>query len=196
MALVSVVITLVHCDNAYEPMASEVEEKLNVQLQCVYADAHAPEAKRNIRTLKETFRAEFHRLPFQAIPKIMIQYLALRCAMTLNFFPVKGGISDHYSPHMILNQENINYKRHLSIPFGSYVQMPEETTNTPKARMVDAIYLMPSANVGGGHQGMSQSRHWSLYQARHGCPNPHDRRCNRQGGKVGKEARQSEPHVL
>ena len=56
------------------------------------AQAHLPEAERNIQTLKEPIRVGFFRLPYKAIPLIMINFLVLELAYRLNLFPAKGGV--------------------------------------------------------------------------------------------------------
>jgi hypothetical protein len=37
-------------------------------------------------------------------------------ANQLNLFPVKGGLSQYYSPGMILNQTNLDYTKHCVVP--------------------------------------------------------------------------------
>ena len=69
------------------------------------------------------------------MPRIMIKGLAIQVAKQANYFPVKGGIS--------------------SIPFGSYVEAAQKTTNTTKARTRGAIYLCVSSNIQGGHEVMA-----------------------------------------
>jgi hypothetical protein len=84
----------------------------------------------------------------------MVKILAMECAKKLNLFPPKGGISEYYSPHMILHQENIDYNKHCSIPFGTYVQASQQNnpTNTQKPRSLDCIYLCYLSNQQGGHE--------------------------------------------
>ena len=104
--------------------------------------------------IKERIRAAFHHLPYKAIPRIMIRYLGMIQANQLNLFPVKGGVSSYYSPHMILNQTNLDYTKHCIVPFGAYVQANHETNRTSSnaARTLDAIYLRPAQNQQGGHE--------------------------------------------
>ena len=92
--------------------------------------------------------------PYKAIPRMMIRYLAMVCTTKLNFFPVKGGVSQYYSPRMIMNQTNLDYNKHCVVPFGTYVQANHETnpTNTNAPRTLDAIYLHPTDNIQGGHE--------------------------------------------
>ena len=57
-----------------------------------------------------------------------------------NYFPVKGGASDHYSPKAILAGELMHHK-HYSIPFGMHCMA---------ACTQGAISLGPSSNAQGG----------------------------------------------
>ena len=88
-------VSVIHGDGEYESMFNSIKSKLNVPLNCVNPDDHVPEAERNNRTIAERFRAQFHRLPFTAMPKVMIRTLAMRVTTLLNIFPAKGGISTH-----------------------------------------------------------------------------------------------------
>jgi hypothetical protein len=61
----------------------------------------------------------------------------------LNFFPAKNGISQYYSPRMILHQQNLDYDKHCQYAFGTYVQAHDEPdpSNTNAPRTLDCIYL-------------------------------------------------------
>ncbi len=61
----------------------------------------------------------------------------------LNLFLVKGGVSKHYSPKMIMSQQNLDYDKDCQVPFGAHVQANQDNnpTNTNLARTIDAIYL-------------------------------------------------------
>jgi hypothetical protein len=87
------------------------------------------------------------------ITKIVVKILTVECAMQLNFFPPKEGISPFYSPRMILHQQSMDYGKHCSIPFGSYVQAHTEPdpSNTQLPRTLDCIYLQYVDNNQGGH---------------------------------------------
>mgnify|MGYP002176679840 FL=1 len=148
------VIKVIHCDGEYRSMMDKVKDDLNVDMNFTNAQDHVPEAERNNRTIKERIRAAYHRLPYKAIPRIMIRYLAMNQANQLNLFPVKGGVSSYYSPRMILNQSNLDYTKHCTVPFGAYVQANHETTKTNSNvnRTLDAIYLRPAQNQQGGHE--------------------------------------------
>jgi hypothetical protein len=84
-------------------MIEKVEDNRDVDMNVTNAQDHVPEAERNNRTIKEMIRAAYHRLPYKAIPQIMICYLAMIQANQLNLFPVKGGFSKYYKqpPHDI-----------------------------------------------------------------------------------------------
>ena len=137
------------CDREYLPLMTTVYEGLDVEMKYASAGEHTPEAERNIRTIKERVRAAFQRLPYKTIPRIMIRYLVMLCTDQLNYFPAKGGVSSYYSPRMIISQRNLNYDR------DSFVQVNENTTNTPKPRMRDAIYLRKEPDSQNGHLVMS-----------------------------------------
>jgi hypothetical protein len=85
-----------------------------------------PEAKHNNRVIKEWIRATYHRLPYDHLPCIMVKVLVNDSAQKLNFFPAKNGISQYYSPRMILHQRNLNYDMHCQYAFGTYVQAHDE----------------------------------------------------------------------
>ena len=66
-----------------------------------------------------------------------------------------GGVSDYYSPNTLMGLGVPDYKKHFEFSFGAHVQANEETTNTPRARTLDAIYLGPTNNIQGGHDVMN-----------------------------------------
>ena len=77
-------ITTIHCDNEFRPLMDELRDHYNVTMNYANPQEHVPEAERNNRVIKERFRAAFHRLPFKALPKIMVKTLAMECAKKLN----------------------------------------------------------------------------------------------------------------
>ena len=60
----------------------------------------------------------------------MIQYLSMECTSKLNMSPPKGGISQYYSPCILLNQCTLDYKKECQVPFGAYVQAQTQPTYT------------------------------------------------------------------
>jgi hypothetical protein len=142
------VIRRLHCDGEFRGMMEQIEDDLDVKMNFTNAQDHVPEAEQNNQTIKERIRAAYHRLPYKAIPQIMINYLAMIQANQLNLFPVKGGVSKYYSSRMILNQTNLDYTKHCVVPFGAYVQANHESTKTSSnvTRTLDVIYLRPAQN--------------------------------------------------
>ena len=149
-------IRMIHCDNEFRKIMDAVKDELNCTMNYAPAQEHVPEAERNIRTIAERIRAIFHQLPYNKLPKVMLQYLTLICTRQLNYFPAKGGVSNYYSPHVIMTGRDLDYSKHCQIPFGAYVQasQDEHPKNNNKARTIDAIYLQPMTNKQGGHEVM------------------------------------------
>lgn len=146
-------ITTIRCDNEFRPLMDELQDVYQVKMNYANPQEHVPEAERNHRVIKERIRAAFHRLPFKKLPKIMIKILTMESAKKLNFFCPKGGVSQYYSPRMILHQRNLDYEKHCSIAFGSYVQAHDEPThkNDQHPRTLDCIYLRYVDSDQSGH---------------------------------------------
>ena len=66
------VIKTIYCDGEYRAMMNKVSDDLDVVMNYTNASDHVPEAERNNCTIKERIRATFQRLPYKAIPRIMI----------------------------------------------------------------------------------------------------------------------------
>ena len=83
----------------------------------------------------------------------MIIQLVIDVVKKLNFFPVKGGVSKYHSPCAMLQQSQIDYKKHCMIGFGSYVQAVHhpDPTNNETACTIDGIYLGFVDSLQGGH---------------------------------------------
>jgi hypothetical protein len=147
-------VSTLSCDREYIPLINEIQEEFNITPNYPSAQEHVPEAERNNRVIKERMRAVFHSLPFKAIPKIMIKFLAMECTKKLNYFPPKGGVSKYYSPREILHQQKLDFNKHCTIAQFSYVQAHEEPqpSNSQMPRALDCIYLRPLANLQGGHE--------------------------------------------
>ena len=162
------VITTIHCDLEYTSMMDKVKDDLNVTMNYTNAGDHVPEAERNNRTLKEGIRTMYHRLPYKAIPRVMIRKLAMETARHLNIFPAKGGISSYYSPNILLRGQALDYTKHCVIPFGAYVQANHETlqTNSNAPRTLDGIYLRPVLSIQGGHEIMDLNSGETITRAR------------------------------
>jgi hypothetical protein len=53
-------ITTILCDNEFQPLMNELADVYNVRMNYANPQEHVPEAERNIRVIKERFRATFH----------------------------------------------------------------------------------------------------------------------------------------
>ena len=149
-------ITEIHCDNEFHKVLDPYSAKQNPQIRMNYAAAqeHVPRAERNNRTIKERVRATYHALPYEHLPRTVVKYLVSEATKKLNFFPNKNGVSKHYSPRMIVHQENLDFDRHCKHAFGEYVLAHDEPdrTNMNAPRALDCIYLRPTATRQGGHE--------------------------------------------
>jgi hypothetical protein len=87
---------------------------------------HVPEAKLNNQVIKERVHTSYHCLPYDCLPCIMVKVLINDSAKKLNFFPAKNGISQYYSPRVILHHQNLDYDKHCQYAFGTYVQAHDE----------------------------------------------------------------------
>ena len=86
----------------------------------------------------------------------MLKYLAMVSANQLNYFPVKGGISKHYSPRLLMKRRDLKYKD-CEHPFGTYVQTNQENqpTNDNQPQTIDGIYLRKIYDKHHGHKVMN-----------------------------------------
>jgi hypothetical protein len=119
-----------------DPLALE----FGIQVNYAIPQEHVLEAELNNRVIKERIRATYHRLPYDHLPCIMVKVLVDDSTKKLNFFPATNGISQYYSPHMILHQQNLDYNKHCQYAFGTYVQARDEPdpSNTNAPRTLDA----------------------------------------------------------
>ena len=99
----------------------------------------------------------WHGMYYKAIPRIMVITLAQECANWLNIFPPKKGISEYYSPKMIMERTSLDYGKHCTTVFGQYVQALNENmpTNSMKERTIGCIYLCPMPNQQPGFKFMN-----------------------------------------
>jgi hypothetical protein len=146
----------IHCDNEFRPVMTDWAISKDPVVKISYANPqdHVPRAERNNRVLQERVRAMYHHMPYEHLPRILVKYLVMEAARKMNYFPARYGISKHYSPRMIVHKENIDYERHCRYAIGDYVLAPDEPIqlNTNAPRMIDCIYLRPTAGTQGGHE--------------------------------------------
>ena len=79
-----------------------VSDNWDVDVNFSNPGEHVPDIERANRRLEERFRVQLYRMPFEAIPKVMVRYLPLRITKNRSLFPKKGGISKYLSPHILL----------------------------------------------------------------------------------------------
>jgi len=147
-------ITKIRGDNEFQPLKDIMFDEFGINMNFANPQEHVPEAERNNRVIQERGRANFHRLPYKQITKTMTKILVMEAAKRLNFFPAKQGISQQYSPRMILHQKHLDYSKHCKYTFGTYIQAHDEPnpTNDLSARTLDCIYLQYKDSHQGGHK--------------------------------------------
>jgi hypothetical protein len=118
--------------------------KFRIGVKYASPQEHVPEAEHNNQVIKEQVRMTYHRLPYNHLPWIMVKVLIDDSIKKLNFFPAKNGISQYYSPCMILHQQNLNYDKHCQYSFGTYIQAHDEPdpSNTNAPCTLDCIYFL------------------------------------------------------
>ena len=147
-------LMVVTADGGFKPL-----DKLMVdlpgapRLNLTAANDHESYVERKIRVIKERVRAVRHSLPFSNIPVQITTHMVFVVTKLLNFFPVKWGILDQYSPKAIMSGEIINYRQYF-LPFGSYCQVHKEDLprNSMEPRTQGAISLGPRTNCQGAQK--------------------------------------------
>jgi hypothetical protein len=66
-------IKTIHCNVEFRAMMEKVKDDLGIRMNFTNALDHVPEVERNNRTIKERVRAAYHRLPYKALPRQLIQ---------------------------------------------------------------------------------------------------------------------------
>ena len=114
---------------------------------------HVPEIERQHCIIKERARACRHTLPFEVLPWLLLVKMVNNCALWLNTFRAKGGITNA-SPRTLMTGIKLDYNKNCCLPSGSYVQVHDEPslTNSPTARTIGAITLGPTGNLKGGYK--------------------------------------------
>jgi hypothetical protein len=111
-------IKTIHCNREFHAMMDKVKDDLGVFIDFTNALDHVPKVEGNNRTIKVQVQAAYHQLPYKALPRQLIRYLAQTQASQLNLFPAKGGISPYYSPRTILGLPTLDYVKHCTVPMG------------------------------------------------------------------------------
>ena len=146
--------TKIRCDNEFQAALDPIMATYDPPITVSHANIqeHVLQAERNNKYIKEHFRAAYHRFTLERLPREMVKYLRLKLARKPNMFPAKHGASNYCRLCMIVCQENVDYEKHLKIPFSTYVLDNNEPkpTNSNAPRRLDCIYLRAtdSAEVG------------------------------------------------
>src|SRR6056300_1107855 len=145
-------VKVTYCANEFQPLFATVKDDMDVHMNYANPGEHEPHAERNNQHIKALFRTHYHRMPYKCIPKVMTEHLARRVANTCNYYPAKGGISSHYSPHMIIHKRQVNFAHECAAEFGSYEHAWGHMTNrNQQSRTLDGIYLGPADKFQPGH---------------------------------------------
>jgi hypothetical protein len=147
-------LMVVTADGEFKPL-----DKLMVdlpgapRLNLTAANEHKPYGERKIHVIKERVQAVRHSLVFLQIPMQITTHMVFFVAKLLNFFSVKGGISDQNIPKAIMSGETINHKQYC-LPFSTYCQVHKEDSlrNSMAAQTQGAISLGPSNNWQGAQK--------------------------------------------
>ena len=115
----------------------KVKDKLYVTMNDINLGDHVHEIERNKITVKERYLEQYHRLPFQNIPKVMIIYLYFELAIKLDYFPVKRCLAPHYSLQTIVYQKPLDYNKHFKITLGAFVQAKNYNNPTNSIKSLD-----------------------------------------------------------
>ena len=145
---------VVTADGGFKPLVKLMVDLPGApRLNLTASNVHEPYVERKIRVIKEQVRAVYHSLPFSNIPAQSTTHMVFFVTKLLNFFPVKRGISDQYSPKAIMSGEIINYRQYCLL-FALYCQVHEEDLprNSMDPRTQGASSLRPSTNCQGAQK--------------------------------------------
>jgi hypothetical protein len=120
------------------------------RLNLASANKHELFIEHCICVVKERVRSIHHSLPFQTIPKVILTHMVFYVVKLLNYFPVKGGVSEVYGPKAIILGEVLDFKK-KSLPFGSYCQVHEEWLVGLWERSSWVRAVMPKGGIDSSH---------------------------------------------
>jgi len=89
-----------------------------------------PQVECYIFSVRERVRYIYNALPFQKLPARITVKMAYSTVIWLNSFPNPNRISKSISPRRIITGQDVNYKRHCTLGFGSYAQDHEQYNST------------------------------------------------------------------
>ena len=145
-------ITDVYGDNEFNNQMC-VDAVLPSRLHICTRGEHVPIVERSIRTIKEKARVICQSLPYDRMPKVMVQALLGQVEIWLNQFPPLNKL-DVPSPATILRGDSNPDCNVNRVAFGTYVMVYTGTNNTMETRAVPAVALKQS-NIFGGYYFLS-----------------------------------------
>ena len=103
-----------HADQQFKKACEFFRCKFNPPTKTNRANAeeHVPSAQKSIRALKGRATSACHQMPFEHLPRRLVEYAVVREARKLSYFPSKHGVSIHCSPIMSVRQETLAFKEH------------------------------------------------------------------------------------
>ena len=95
-----------------------------------------------------------HATPFLTVPHIMTKYIVMESARKLNYFPSRGGISQYYSPCIIMHKIPLDFVKECDNPLFTYgvAHSKPNPTNTQESHPIDSLYLRSVNSEQGGHE--------------------------------------------
>jgi len=147
-------IQTVLADNKFVSLREYIEE-FGVEVNVTAKEEYVPEVERQIREIKEWARAIIQTLPYRNLPRKMRVGLIYYVVFWLNNVAKE---KQDFSPRdLIFGERKIDYNVMCKIPFGTYVQVHDDTSisNTMDSRMTGAINLGPTGNIQGTHKFVS-----------------------------------------
>ncbi|CAJ1939767.1 unnamed protein product [Cylindrotheca closterium] len=143
----------IYCNAEFCPVFEPVKDELEVHMNYASRGKHDLKAEQNNQHLKALFWVHVHRIPFKAIPKKLTVALILRVVKISNYYPAKGGLSEYYSPHMIMHQRMVDASKQFVAEIGAYVHSyGHDTKNNMAARMIEGVYMGPTDDIQEGHR--------------------------------------------
>jgi hypothetical protein len=120
---------------------------MGFQVVTVGAGQHAHIVERTIRTFKEVIRTSYYK-----ILEFMLTRLIINACKKLLLFPTAATSTDNMSPFQAIEGRNVDLKRDVGPPFGSYCEVaPRSMTNGIDARTRTCIHLDSRLNGTGTH---------------------------------------------
>ena len=102
---------MVTADGKFASLQESMVELPGVpKLNLASANEHEPYIEHHICVVKERVCSIHHSLPFTTFPKQVTIHKILYAVKLLNYFPVKSGVSDHFSLKAILTGELVHNK--------------------------------------------------------------------------------------